>query len=90
MIEQIVRENLKLIVDAYSVATNKPLSRISRRFYGNTEFLDAFFAGTHSISLNKLDELLDKLREEWPPGVVWPACRPVVMPRRLRKLSPAK
>ena len=80
MISNVLRANLKQIVSAYRKATGATLSQVSKRFYGNASFLEAFFGGTQSISLKKFDEMLKDLAAEWPDKAEWPYCRAVIFP----------
>ncbi len=75
------RQNVQLIVDAYRSATNTSLSFVSKRFYGNAGFLERFLNGEHSMSIDKLERMVDDLRDAWPAGAKWPACTPVLFPR---------
>lgn len=86
MIAHVMRQNLRKIVAAYKSATGLSTPQVSKRFYGNADFLDAFFSGDQSVSLNKLDSVLTRLAAEWPQGAEWPYCRAVIIksPRRRR------
>lgn len=79
MIAETTRQNVKLIVTAYRKATRTSLSVVSKRFYGNAAFLEAFFAGKQSISIDKLDRMIEDMRIAWPAQTEWPHCRPVFM-----------
>jgi hypothetical protein len=79
MITRAVTVNLLAIVEAYRDATGKSLSQVSKDFYGNATFFAEFAKGTRSLSVNKLDEMLEDFREKWPPGVPWPPIRKVRM-----------
>jgi hypothetical protein len=76
-----VRANLLSIVAVYRRATGKRLSAVSRRFYGNAAFLKEYSRGRQSISLDKLDNVLDNLRKEWPENAVWPFTGAIFMDR---------
>ncbi len=90
MIEKTVRENIKAIVQAYAKATGRSVTGISKEFYGNAEFLPLFFKGEHSVSVKKLDVMVEDFRARWPADTRWPLCRVVVFkgPAKGRKLSP--
>lgn len=90
---QIARDNLKAIVRAYCRATGQTDAQVSRKFYGNTVFLPAFFAGEQSVSIDKLEELIGAIKADWPEKAVWPLTRVISIraPERRRvKLSPEK
>lgn len=94
MVEEIVRANLLAIVAAFCKATGRSLISVSKEFYGNRDFFAKLSSGTRlivgspsrpggfSISLRKLDMMLDKFRAEWPRGTPWPATRLIAMGRR--------
>ena len=81
MITKTVRDNLLAIASAYRKATGKSESQVSKKFYGNAEFFAQLRAGTHSISVKKLEEMIEEFDEEWPPEIPWPALRPISMRR---------
>jgi hypothetical protein len=87
MIANVMRQNLRKIVSAYRAATGKTVAQVSKKFYGNAGFLEAFFAGEQSISLNKLDAFLASITAKWPEGAEWPYCGAILIaaPRRKRK-----
>ena len=47
MLEERARQNLMMIVAAYRKATGVSLGAVSRRFYGNAEFLGQYQRGKH-------------------------------------------
>lgn len=67
-----IRANLLAIVAAYRKATGLSLGTISSRFYGNAGFLAEFKAGRQTLSIDKLDKVVEKFRAEWPDGASWP------------------
>lgn len=79
MIDQTIRANLKLIVRAYAKATGHTTTRISKDFYGNIGFFDELFAGERSVSIAKVDEIVQEFRAKWPAKTKWPVCRIIVM-----------
>lgn len=92
MIETVVRENVKKIVQAFAKATGRSITGISKDFYGNAEFLPLFFGGKHSVSVKKLNDMLygeNGLVTRWPEKTPWPLCRVIVFrgPPKV-KLSP--
>jgi len=76
-----VRDNLLAIVGAYRRATGQRLSAVSRKFYGNASFLHDFRYGRQSLSLKKLDEMLDAMRQDWPEKAEWPGTGAIFMTR---------
>jgi hypothetical protein len=81
MIAKIVRQNLLAIVAAYRAATGKSMTQVSKEFYGNATFFEQLRRGRHSISVQKLDKMLGKIRARWPAGTRWPPTRMVGMGR---------
>jgi hypothetical protein len=79
MLSPTAKENLCAVVDAYMGATGFTEAQVSKRFYGNVQFFREFRAGKHSISLKKLDEIIDAFKEKWPPGADWPYLRRLSM-----------
>jgi hypothetical protein len=98
MIADPIRENVRAIVKAYAKATGRSLTGISKQFYGNADFLPLFFAGKHSVSVKKLEDMLygaEGIVSRWPEDASWPSCRVVVFRgpkpgRRRGKISPEK
>jgi hypothetical protein len=80
-------QNLAAIAAAYAEATGTPLKTVGRKFYGRGDFFtkSTLADGTEPPSLKSVGAMLDKFREEWPPGAPWPFLRPIVFappPRR--------
>lgn len=86
MIAQCCRDNLRALVREYRKKTGLSLSQVSKRYYGNAGFLEAFLAGKQSMSLNKFDQVFQGLAADWPEEADWPQMRAVV-PRRPEKKS---
>lgn len=80
-ISQPVRENLLAIADAYVKATGLSPTTVSRKFYGNQKFFDDFRSGECSITVPKLEEVVQKFSDEWPAGLRWPKVKPILMDR---------
>lgn len=81
MIERIVRDNLIAIAAAYHKATGKSLTQVSHEFYGNGDFFGRLRRGEQSISVKKLEEMVEAFRAAWPKEARWPATRPIIMNR---------
>lgn len=82
MLAQIARKNLRQIATAYGKAKGLPLSVVSKRLYGRSSFLDELHRGKQSITIDKLDEILRKLRRDWPNDADWPFLPAIFMDRR--------
>lgn len=74
-----VRRNLCAIVDAYMAATGASEAALSKKFYGNGGFFQEFRRGLRSISVQRLDVLLQEFREQWPADAPWPPLTPIFM-----------
>jgi len=77
-----IRQNLFAILAAYMKATDKSLSTCSREFYGKSSFFENLRKGEQSLSLKTLDEILDRIRAQWPAKADWPFLPSIYMSRR--------
>jgi hypothetical protein len=68
--------------DSHRLRESLPLSVVSKRLYGRSSFLDELHRGKQSITIDKLDEILRKLRRDWPEGADWPFLPAIFMDRR--------
>ena len=75
-----IRENVCALVEAYIEATGISESAASKKFYGSSSFFQTFRTGEHSISVKRLDIMLQEFREAWPPDAEWPHLRPILIP----------
>jgi hypothetical protein len=75
-------KNLFAILENYQKATGKTLSTCSREFYGKSSFFANLRKGEQSLSLQTLDELLNRIRKAWPPEADWPFLPTIRMNRR--------
>ena len=82
MIAEIVKTNLLAIAAAYRRGTGDSLTQISKEFYGNSTFFNQIKRGEHSVSVRKLDEMVERFREKWPPDTAWPPVRVISMGHR--------
>ena len=85
MIKRVIRKNLLDIANAYRKATGQTLSAVSREFYGNSNFLSEFRAGRQSLSVDKLNDVVEQFRAQWPDNADWPWTMAVMMTRRPRE-----
>ena len=85
-IARTMRSNMMALATAYAEATGSRLTAVSKRFYGHTAFFDGFAEGA-SISIDKYDDVVTKMKEQWPSDAEWPSLRKVVIspPRRRKK-----
>jgi hypothetical protein len=72
MIAKTCRESLLAIAWAYAEAKGLTLGQVSKKFYGNTKFLDRLNRGWSAITLEKFDAMIKAFREDWPPNGDWP------------------
>jgi hypothetical protein len=82
-----IRKNLFAILAAYRKATGKSLSTCSREFYGKSSFFAKLEKGGppkgQSVSLDTLDEILNRIRAKWPEDADWPFLPSIYMSRRV-------
>jgi hypothetical protein len=82
---QILR-NLFAVLAVYQEATGKSLSTCSRQFYGKSSFFKNLKKGPppegQSVALHTLDDILDKIRADWPKDADWPLLPTIYMSRR--------
>lgn len=89
MIAKTCRDNLHALATAYARATGASLKQISKKFYGNRDFLGDFRRGEGTISIDKFDRVVEAFKAEWPANTDWPLMQAAVISRpALRKLSP--
>jgi hypothetical protein len=84
MIGPTIRKNLFTLVAAYQKATGNSLKTISNKFYGNANFLNDLRRPKGdpkraSISIDKLDAFVQKMKKVWPVEAEWPMLRAVFM-----------
>lgn len=82
MFKQVIIENLLKIVAAYRAATGRSLTSVSKDFYGRGNFFEKLKDGSQTISIERLSQMLDKFRAEWPENAVWPMTRAVFMTQK--------
>ncbi len=85
MIAEIVKTNLIAIAAAYRKGTGASLTQISKDFYGNSKFFEELKRDRHSVSVRKLDEMVERFRERWPPDTAWPPVRVISMGHRAQE-----
>jgi hypothetical protein len=72
MSERIMRENLVTLAQVFASARGWSLATVSKHIHGNQAFLDKFLKGEVSPTLRTYFAMMEKLRNEWPPGVKRP------------------
>lgn len=77
MSEQIMRDNLTVLAQAYANAKKWSLATVSKKIHGKHSFLEDFIAGRASTALKTYFGMVDKLRADWPKGTPWPVTREV-------------
>jgi hypothetical protein len=77
MSEQIMRDNLIVLAQAYADATGLSLATVSKRIHGKHCFMVDFIAGRCSTTLTTYFGMVAKLRVLWPKGAAWPQTRTV-------------
>ena len=82
-VSQTTLHNLVAIARAYGKATGRSLSSVSKEVYGQATFFERASRGEVSVTLSKLDDMLDWFGEHWPKGTRAPLLRPVFMDRTI-------
>ena len=80
--EQIMRDNLIVLAQAYASANNRALSTVSNQIHGKHSFLEEFIGGRVSVTLSTYFAMIGKMREAWPKGAKWPRTRKIPGPAR--------
>lgn len=81
--EALCKENLLKIAQAYARAERVPLSTVARRCYGNVNFFKLLQRG--SVTIRKIEEVLQWFRDNWPERADWPFLPPLFMARDREK-----
>lgn len=88
MSEQIMRDNLLVLAQTFATAKGWSLVTVSKKIHGNQRFLAEFTEGTVSTRIETYFQMIDRLREQWPPGLKWPELRDVPAPKRRAESPP--
>lgn len=81
-----IKQNLVKIADAYAAALGITRSQVSKQFYGRGSSLDEIVGPNGpSISVDKVDQMLEKFWKNWPAEAVWPMLPIVAMDGADRK-----
>lgn len=86
----IARANILALATAYADATGMTVDQISKKFYGRGDFIGVFVIRKASISVDKLDAMIDRFAAEWPDSAPWPELQDVPAKRRTPDSSPGK
>lgn len=66
------RDFLLEVAEAYAAATGLSLSTIGRKFHGSQAFFRKLKDGKASVTVPKVDEMLEGFGRSWPAGVARP------------------
>lgn len=77
MIVETLRYNILRVARAYAQARDLSLTTVSKQFYGTTTFLADFEKGRGSVSVDKLEAMFKKFKDQWPKGARWPYMKPL-------------
>jgi hypothetical protein len=72
MITEPLRRYLVALARTYAHKTHRTLGAVSYQIYGHALFLDDFARGKRTVSLEKYDTMVVKLKKVWPPDEPWP------------------
>ena len=81
IVQKDARANLMLLANTYGKALGLPRSTVSKRCYGNSEFLDKYSQRKQWISLESYDRVLDFFIKNWPEEARWPLLYSIRFPR---------
>lgn len=85
MIAKTLRSNLMALATAYAKATKTTLPQVSKKFYGHINFFEEFKTGARSISIDKYEQVVEAIRDHWPPETEWPYLAAVIIPSLKRR-----
>lgn len=77
MSEQIMRENLIVLAQAFADANGWSLSTVSKQIHGNQAFLAKYSAGEISTTIKTYYLMVNRLRRDWPKKTPWPKTSPI-------------
>ena len=72
MLEELARNYLLAVAKAYGKATGLTLGAVSRKFYGNSDFLVRMARSGATTTFSKYSDILAKMSASWPAGAEWP------------------
>ena len=75
---RICRDNLHALASAYARGAGITLATVSKKFYGNNRFFADLHRGDVSVSIEKMGEILDAMRQNWPARTEWPLLPAVI------------
>ena len=85
--EELIRGNVLKIAAVYADATGLSLSQVSKRAYGNAEFLELSKNKGQSLSVKKLGAVLKWFRQNWPKTADWPFLPAITMQQKPPKIK---
>lgn len=77
MSEQVMRQNLFVLAQAYATATGLSVTTVSKKVHGNGEFFAGFLDGSISCGVDTYWILVNRLRARWPKETPWPKTSPI-------------
>jgi uncharacterized protein YciW len=95
MIEETMTANLVLIARAYAKGKRTTLAAVARKLYGNPRLFAELQTRRkptpedprkweRSISVQKYEWLIDRMKSDWPESVIFPLTRAVIIERYQR------
>lgn len=76
-VPDILRENLVTLAQTYATSRGIALTTLSQRMHGHRSFLRKYASGESSPKVDTYFDMVDWLRERWPPDLRWPKLRPI-------------
>ena len=72
MSEEIMRQNLLVLAQAYASAKKLALTTVSKEIHGRHEFLEEYLKGNMAPTTRTYFLMLNRLRSRWPRKTPWP------------------
>lgn len=77
MSEQIMRQNLFVLAQAYADATGLSMTTVSKKIHGNGDFFAGFLEGKLSTGVDTYFVMVNRFRARWPKNTPWPKTAPM-------------
>lgn len=82
MLGKLCRADLMVLVNAYCKKTGVTLEQAGFALYGNRKFFLQFAAWERSVTIDKFDEMINRLASSWPKDLNIPQLRLIAFPPR--------
>jgi hypothetical protein len=89
-IDRTLRTYLVKMAKKLARSRGRSLATVSRYYHGGDQFLDDLDNGRRTITLRKLQEMLDRFAADWPADMAYPPPPHLVVPKPLSTNSRKK